>query len=92
VSEQKTLSAEEKKSLIERRNKDERVLIYRNLLMNVPVWRVMEIFRKSEKEVMAHLPFHRVGWVNTASRGRCRDCFATASQRLRRTKPPCYRS
>ena len=42
----------EKALIVESRSKDERVLIYSNLLNGVPVWKVMETFRKSEKEVM----------------------------------------
>jgi hypothetical protein len=46
------MSPEEKTALMARREKDERVLIYRNLLNGLPVWKVMEVFRKSEKDVM----------------------------------------
>ncbi len=42
----------ERAALIERRSKDERVLIYSNLLNGVPVWKLMETFHKSDKEIM----------------------------------------
>lgn len=42
----------EQRAIVEAREKDERVLVYRNLLDGVPVWKVMEVFRKSEKEIM----------------------------------------
>lgn len=44
--------AAETAALMEKRQRDERVLIYRNLLNGIPVWRLMEMFHKSEKEVM----------------------------------------
>ncbi len=46
------MTPNERAAVIARRSRDERVLIYSNLLNNVPVFRVMEVFRKSEKEVM----------------------------------------
>jgi len=46
------MTPEDKAALIEKRSKDERVLIYKALLNGVPVWRVTETFRRSDKEVM----------------------------------------
>ena len=85
------MTPEERTSLLARRAADERVLIYRNLLSGIPVWKVMEVFRKSEKEVMDifRLVTQRLEeycFQRKMSPLFC-DCIATA-QRLKMTLLP----
>lgn len=44
--------SDERNTLMQERLRDERALIYRNLLNGVPVFKVCESFHKSEPEVM----------------------------------------